>query len=68
MPHIVVLGDGRFPQELLYLRVSVCHYAVKCHLPLFQQGKASLQALQLHMVASSHLIALQKQSHVHVHK
>ena len=58
VPDVIVLVDASFPQELLYLRVSVCHYAVKGHPALLQQCKASLQALLFHVVAAAYLVAL----------
>ena len=58
MPDIVVVGDVALSEELLDLWMTVGDNAVKSHTTCIQRCQAPLQALFLHVVATTNLIAL----------
>ena len=58
VPHIVVMPNIGLPQEHLDLGVTVHHNTIHSYTLFLQQSKAPLQALFLHVVASTNLITL----------
>lgn len=58
VPDIIIVCDVVLPEELLYLWVTVSDNAVKSHTTCIQQCQTPLQALLLHVIATTDLIAL----------
>ena len=58
VPDIIVVGDIALPEELLDLWMTVGDNAVKSYTTCIQQCQTPLQALFLHVVATTNLIAL----------